>query len=95
MHQNEIETTAFFLATATKEDIIGKGYQMLEEGVTVKNYGEVQFYDNYKIVTTVTCFHPARECTNENTGMKRVDVEIFGDQSTQIITSITSLITAR
>ncbi len=95
IHQNEIENIAFFLATAKAEELIAYDYSNLEEGVVVEDYGEISFYADYKRVISVKCFHPKRECENEETGMKRVDVEVFHRQFTKRVANITSLITQR
>ncbi len=94
-HQNEIDNIAFFLSTGKTEELIAQGYQSLKEEVIVEDYGEVRFYNDYKRVTTIACFHPERECQDEDTGIKKIKIEVFNKQSSESITNITSIITRK
>ncbi len=83
---NEVNNAAFFLASARMEEAVSLNYRELEEGVSFDNYG------NYEIETKVSCFHPERDCSGEETGIKKIEVDISLNSSTKSIINLSTLV---
>lgn len=85
--------TALFLAENKMEEIIQSEYESVEIGTFVEDFGEIERFNNYSRETTVNCFQPEGETCSEDTGLKKVIVEVYSKGiSSNNPTSLTILI---
>jgi len=92
---SEKETVALFLATAKIEEVVAESYSLIEETNLVEDYGDIDNYDDYKRELVVSCFHPERNCENEETGMKKIKVIVLHKNNNRELISLTSLVSKR
>lgn len=94
LDMNQKSNTALFLASSQIEASIGKGYDNLEEGVSVEDFGEIDDFENYKRETSVSCLEGHDNCFEES-GIKKIEVTVFIDGLIQDEVELTTLISDR
>ncbi len=66
--------TALFLASGEMEELISRRYDQVELGSSLRDFDDLEGFENYRIEVEVTCFQGG-DC--EARGMKKVSVTVI------------------